>query len=54
MTVAGGAYAPPEAFTNCLVSIAETAIEFNPEYGIDMVAMDSSQLIIQYQVNRVE
>ena len=29
-------------------------MEFNPEFGIDMVAMDSSQIIMQYQVNRVE
>lgn len=43
-----GAYAPPEAFTNCIVTIAETAMEFNPEFGIDMVAMDSSQIIMQY------
>ena len=36
-------YRPPEQYTSCVTSIAETAMEFNPEVGgIDMMCMDST------------
>ena len=36
-------YAPPEIYTNCVVTVAETAIEFNEAMGgIGMMCMDST------------
>lgn len=48
-------YRPPEQYTACTVSIAETAMEFNPEVGgIDMMCMDSTQLVMQWLFNTPE
>ena len=32
-------YAPPEQYSNTMVYVRETAIEFNADFGIDMLAM---------------
>lgn len=38
-----------------MTTIAETAIEFNPEVGgIDMMCMDSTQLVMQWTFNSPE